>query len=207
MRGWECWLRWGGCYGCGGLVCAGERVRGGGFVPPWGAGACGSGLVVADLGGGACPSPGGSAPRLTTGAVAWVSPWVTSPLVPGSVAPWGACISCGSSRGVPTLCGCCSGRCTLVRLFVRLPDTPGPAAWQAQHLAVVLTTGEKGLVLPGHPSVLLLAQLAWLLSRPGSWPTSSSFCLGAALPVEDVSAASRQQGGLSLLTFAAAYQK
>lgn len=25
-------------------------------------------------GGGACPSPGGSAPRLTTGAVAWVSP-------------------------------------------------------------------------------------------------------------------------------------
>lgn len=52
VRGWECWLRWGGCYGCGGLVCAGERVRGGGFVPPWGAGACGSGLVVADLGGG-----------------------------------------------------------------------------------------------------------------------------------------------------------
>lgn len=82
----------------------------------------------------------------------------------------------------------------------------GPMAWQAQHLAGVLATGEKkGLVLPGHPSVLLLAQLAWLLSAPGSWPKSFSLCLGPALPIEKASAASRQQDRLLLLAFADVY--
>lgn len=75
--------------------------------PRFGGGCCRPG----GGGGVSYASPGGSVPRVAADAVAWVSPWVTSPLVPGLVAPRGA-TALGPSVGPLTPHGCCRGRRT-----------------------------------------------------------------------------------------------
>lgn len=162
-----------------------------------GGGGCWGWVLAADRGGLSPPGGWGCCGLgvLLGHLLAW---W---PLV-GRRVPGGGVWAVGLAVGCLTYVGAAIGAAP------RLGCLKGPGAWQAQHLAEVLVTGEeKGLVLPEHPAVLLLAQLAWLLSSPGSWPISSSPHLGPALPVKDAAAASGQRDRLQLLAFAAVPQK
>lgn len=124
------------------------QVRGPGVSHP--------GVLVGDLGcllqtwGVFCLPPGGLTPWVAAGAVGRVSPWVTSWVAPRGVQAAWWCVS----RGVLALCGCCPPTGLLL------------GVWQPQHLAGLLPTGEEGWVLPGHPPVLLLAQLLPHLHHP-----------------------------------------